>query len=65
MVLEAPYRSFKNNLMELGILFAVVIFCSLLTLALLLPVHALAAPHVPLWAGLTIALSLLAWLLKD
>lgn len=51
--------------MELGILFVVVIFCSLITLLLLAPVHALVAPHLPLWTGLTIALPLLAWLLKD
>ncbi len=51
--------------MELGILFVAVIACSLITLLLLAPVEALATPHVPLWTGLTIALPLLAWLLKD
>ncbi|MGQ9871140.1 hypothetical protein [Leptodesmis sp.] len=51
--------------MELGILFISVVICILITLVLLAPIHALAAPHVPLWTGLAIALPLLAWLLKD
>lgn len=51
--------------MELGILFAIVILCSLITLVLLAPIQALAIPHVSLWTGLAIALPLLAWLLKD
>ncbi len=51
--------------MELGILFVVIIICSLFTLVLLAPVQALAVPHIPLWTGLAIGLPLLAWLLKD
>lgn len=51
--------------MELGLLFLAVLVCSLLTLGLLVPIHALAVPHFPWWTGLAIALPLLAWLLKD
>jgi hypothetical protein len=51
--------------MELGILFATVIICSLITLTLLLPIHALAIPHLSLWTSLAIALPLLTWLIKD
>lgn len=64
MVLEES-TELSGWLMELGILFTVVILCSLVTLVLLAPVQALAIPHLSLWTGLAIALPLLAWLLKD